>query len=217
MASMGRHGIWDLSNLIHQVKSVCEITDDGCWLWRFGTWAEHQFVDEHRYPRLMIDGRRRPVAQWMLEASGYPQLPGMEECHSCDHPACVAPNHLRWDTHKANMQEMGERGRSHAQRYPENMRWGEDHPFRLHPERIPRGPRPGNYASGDDHWTRRSAEPLPWSGTSHHMARLTPEIVRSIRARAAAGEEARDIAIDLGVGRTTVRAVLGGRTWKHVA
>lgn len=214
---MGRHGIWKLEGLLDQVKAVCEITEDGCWLWRFGKWAQDGGAPGHRYPRLMIAGQRKSAGDWVLIASGSPQPPGMEACHSCDNTGCVAPDHLRWDTHKANMQEMGERGRSRAQRYPESMPRGDDHFFRRHPELIPRGPKTGNFASGDNHWTRRSTEPLPWSGTNHYQARLTPEIVRSIRARAAAGEEARDIAIDLGVGRTTVRAVLEGRTWKHVA
>jgi hypothetical protein len=97
---------------------------------------------------------------WVLVATGQPRPDGMEPCHSCDNP-----DHLHWDTHQANMAEMGARGRAGAQRMPERLPHGDDHWTRRNPELIPRGPRPGNYAHGDDHWTRRAEEPLPWSGT----------------------------------------------------
>ena len=219
MASVAQDIKWDFTRLISQVMSVCEITPDGCWLWRYGVWADRGLVDQQKaYPRLMIKGVRKPVGRWVLEASGHPQPPGMEPCHSCDRPPCVAPHHLHWGTHKENMQEMGQRGRARVQQYPETVLRGGPHPFRLHPELIPRGRRGGNYASGDDHWTRRMRDQLSWRGTAHHMARLTPEIVREIRVRGKAGEGALSISRSLGVGRTTVRAVLEGRTWtqQHV-
>jgi hypothetical protein len=115
------------------------------------------------------------------------------------------------------MQEMGRRGRSGPTRYPETRTWGPGHPWRLHPELIPRGPRPGNYAAGDNHWTRRMPERISHRGTSHTSARLTPEIVREIRERSGDGEGATSIARGLDIGRTTVRAVIEGRTWAHVA
>jgi DNA invertase Pin-like site-specific DNA recombinase len=60
-------------------------------------------------------------------------------------------------------------------------------------------------------------EQISHRGTNHTFARLTPEIVREIRVRGRAGERPTSIARGLGVGRTTVRAVLEGRTWKDVA
>jgi hypothetical protein len=209
---------WDLASLVSQVESVCEITPDGCWLWRYGVWADRGIADEQSaYPRLMLGGVRKHVAYWVLTASGQPQPPGSEPCHSCDRPPCVAPHHLCWGTHQENMQEMWRRGRSGPTRHPESRIWPADHPFRLHPELISRGPRPGNYASGDNHWTRRMPEHISNRGTSHTMARLAPEIVREIRERDRAGEGATSIARGLGVGRTTVRAVIEGRTWGHIA
>lgn len=209
---------WDLACLIRQVESVCEITPDGCWLWRYGVWADRGLVDEQAaYPRLMIAGKRKHVAGWVLEASGQPQPPGMEPAHSCDRPPCVAPHHLHWATHQENMQEMGQRGRSGPTRHPESRTWPEDHPWRLNPELIPHGPRPGNYANGDDHWTRRLNDQITWRGTDHHLAILTEELVREIRARGAAGEGATSIGRSLGFKRETVRAVLKRHSWKHVA
>jgi hypothetical protein len=215
---MGANGIWDLNCLISQVESVCEITPDGCWLWRYGVWGERGLTDEQAaYPRLMIAGVRKHVAYWVLTAAGQPQPPGAEPCHSCDRPPCVAPHHLRWGSHQENMQEMGRRGRSGPTRHPGSRTWSADHPWRLHPELIPHGPRPGNYASGDNHWTRRTPDQISQRGTNHTMARLTPEIVREIRDRGRTGEGPTSIARGLGVGRTTVRAVIEGRTWAHVA
>jgi hypothetical protein len=207
---------WELPQLIGQVRSVCEITPEGCWLWRHGIWKERAHVDQRPYPRIVVGGERHLVAHWVLVASGQPRPDGMEPCHSCDRPPCCALEHLHWDTHQANMAEMGARGRAMAQRYPELLPRGDDHWGRRHPERIPRGPRPGSYAHGDDHWTRRMPEQLSWRGTAHHMARLNADTVRAIRADAAAGVNPREIAAALGVGRTTVRAVIEGRTWKHV-
>lgn len=208
---------WDLAHLLDQVKSVCEVTPDGCWLWRYGVWADRGLVDRQKaYPRLMIGGVRHPVAHWVLEADGFPRPPGTEPCHSCDRPPCVAPHHLHWGTHRENMQEMGQRGRSRVQQYPETVLRGDAHPVRRNPALIQYGPRTGNYASGDDHWTRRMPDQLSWRGTAHHQARLTEETVREIRARGKRGEGATSIARGLGVGRTTVRAVLEGRTWTHI-
>lgn len=217
MADVANDIEWDFSRLIEQVKSVCEIAPDGCWLWRYGVWADRAPIDQRPYPRLMINGERKFVARWVLEASGHAPPPGTEPCHSCDRPPCVAPHHLHWGTHKENMQEMGRRGRSGPTQHPESRTWGDGHAFRLHPELIPRSPRSGNFASGDDHWTRRMPDQVSWRGTAHHQARITPDIVREIRARGKTGEGATSIARGLGIGRTTVRAVLEGRTWAHIA
>ena len=208
---------WELPHLIEQVRSVCEIAPEGCWLWRYGTFKDGTPPDGHPYPRIMIDGERHLVAHWVLVASGQPRPDGMEPCHSCDRPPCVFRDHLRWDTHKANMIEMGARGRSGSLRHPERFRWRDDHPFRLHPELSPlRRPRPDEIPRGDDHWTRRTPGQMSWLGTAHHQARFDPGKVRWIRSAYADGESIKVIATALGVGWTTVQAVIQRRTWKHV-
>ena len=215
---MAAHSQWDLAHLVDQVKAVCEITPDGCWLWRYGTWAEHKYVDEqHRYPKIMIKTMRKLVIHWILEVTGRPRPSrAMEACHSCHRPPCCNPDHLRWDTHKGNMAEMGENGRAGPTRHPESRGWGPNHKFRLHPELAKRGPVPGDYASGDDHYTRRNPDLITWQGTAHYRARLDPDKVREIRWRADQGEGPVAIARRFGVGTSTVQAVLEGRTWKSV-
>jgi hypothetical protein len=53
-------------------------------------------------------------------------------------------------------------------------------------------------------------------GEVHPKAKLTDELVRSIRRRAASGETGNAIAVELGLERNTIYALLRGKTWKHV-
>lgn len=53
-------------------------------------------------------------------------------------------------------------------------------------------------------------------GTDHWRAKLTPQRVRAVRRRFNAGESAKQIADRFGVDRMTIKAVLSGKTWRHV-
>jgi hypothetical protein len=55
------------------------------------------------------------------------------------------------------------------------------------------------------HWTR------------HNRVALTPDVVREIRQRIAAGETIKGTARRIGVVPGTIYAVLSGLTWKHVS
>jgi hypothetical protein len=205
---------WDVVNLIAQVRSVCEITPDGCWLWRHGSWADRDPDACKEYPRLMIGGERHHVATWVLKVAAG-SAPGKEPCHSCDRPACVAPDHLRWGTHQENMAEMGARHRSGAQQYPERYatgRWqrtggprGDDHPMHRNPMLAARGERHGS-----------KTHPERWYyGEDIPSAKLTAAQIPGIRSRLEAGDKPVAIAADLGVGRGTIRAIAEGRTWRR--
>ncbi len=54
-------------------------------------------------------------------------------------------------------------------------------------------------------------------GEQHPMAKLTNIAVRTIRSLYRAGEAQRALARAFDVDRTTVRAVVRGWTWRHVA
>lgn len=203
-----------MGNLVAQVKTVCEITADGCWLWRHGSWADRDPDTCTEYPRLMIGGERHHVATWVLKVT-VGSAPGKEPCHSCDRPACVAPDHLRWGTHQENMAEMGVRRRSGPQQYPERYRGriipnpvrGADHPMHRNPMLAARGERHGSKTHPE-----RVAR-----GERKSQAKLRTVQIPGIRQRLAGGEQPAVIAADLGVGRSTIRAIAEGRTWRHVA
>lgn len=53
-------------------------------------------------------------------------------------------------------------------------------------------------------------------GEAHGIARLTEAKVREIRQMCAEGASQSQIADAFGIGRSTVQAILSGRTWRHV-
>lgn len=207
---------WTLDGLADQVRAACEIDPSGCWLWRYGSWADRDYARQREYPRLMISGRRQHVSRWVMEAKAGP-APDMEPCHSCDRPECVSPDHLHWGTHRENMIEMAERQRTGSVRHPERYRGrvianparGEAHWARKDPGRAADvfARRVHGSVTHPEKWVR--GEAIPWS-------KLTAEKVRLIRQRLARGETPVMIAPDFGVGRGTIRAIAEGRSWKHV-
>jgi hypothetical protein len=67
-----------------------------------------------------------------------------------------------------------------------------------------------NVRDAQAHGTHNSALPV---GTDHHCARLTPDIVRAIRA---SSRPQRELAAMYGVEQGTISAANTGRTWGHV-
>jgi hypothetical protein len=53
-------------------------------------------------------------------------------------------------------------------------------------------------------------------GRRHHSAKLSPDSVRSIRRRYAAGVMGKDLAAEHGVSKATVSHVVNGHRWKRV-
>ena len=77
---------------------------DECWPWTAN--ATEKGYGRFQYSKrswgathvaLALDGRARPVGAYAL--------------HSCDNPPCVNPKHLRWGTHRDNMDDKIKRGR----------------------------------------------------------------------------------------------------------
>ena len=54
------------------------------------------------------------------------------------------------------------------------------------------------------------------AGEQHFRARLTEDDVRTIRARAAAGETQRPLAREYGVDQATISNIVTRKSWKHV-
>ena len=70
--------------------------------------------------------------------------------------------------------------------------------------------------TGDSNGSRTKPESRP-RGVAAKRAVLNDDLVRTIRRRAANGETAYAIGQSLAINKGTVRAVVAGRTWRHVA
>ena len=75
-----------------------------CWIWTASTRAG--------YGAFGYDGKTYRAHRFVLLLDGYWLPKGMEVCHSCDDILCVNPDHLWVGTHKENMEDMAEKGRS---------------------------------------------------------------------------------------------------------
>ena len=82
------------------------VSEKGCWFWiggtdtcGYGIWNAHGQRYAHR-------------ASYVKHKGEIPK--GMHVLHSCDHPNCVNPEHLRLGTHQENMAELRAKGRAYG-------------------------------------------------------------------------------------------------------
>jgi hypothetical protein len=86
------------------------VSDAGCWIWFGGSRPNSQGV---KYPRHWSNsGRSVGAHRFSYELKFGPITNGMYVCHKCDTPMCVNPDHLFLGTHKDNMKDMVNKGRS---------------------------------------------------------------------------------------------------------
>lgn len=81
---------------------------NGCWKWEGG-------LTHYGYGELAFNGERwrTHILSWTL-ANG--RRPTLHILHSCDHPWCVNPDHLREGTPADNARDKIERGRDNSPR-----------------------------------------------------------------------------------------------------
>lgn len=79
-------------------------TEDGCWEWQGET-------SSSGYGQIKAFGRMVSCHRLSYELYNGPVPEGMEIAHHCDNRICVNPDHLEAMTHKANMDDMIEKGR----------------------------------------------------------------------------------------------------------
>lgn len=102
--------IKDTGNITERFHKKYIVKENGCWMWEGSTRANSKGVlypriskgkkdiGAHRFSYMMIHGEIKS---------------GMYVCHKCDTPLCVNPDHLFIGTHKDNMADMVNKGRSH--------------------------------------------------------------------------------------------------------
>jgi hypothetical protein len=92
----------------HKKYKKSDSTD--CWLWVAGTAVNSRGT---KYGKHSIDGGKAVGAHRYSYQIFFGEIPaGKYVCHRCDTPLCVNPNHLFIGSHKDNMGDMVNKGRS---------------------------------------------------------------------------------------------------------
>lgn len=84
---------------------VTKAGDDECWLWHGATRSDG-------YGVLTVNGRTVRAHRFSYALHNAEPASAGFVCHACDTPACVNPSHLWLGDAKANMRDMGDKGRS---------------------------------------------------------------------------------------------------------
>lgn len=79
--------------------------EKGCWKWTAGKLGRG-------YGAFWTMGTMKCAHRVAYELANGAILDGADILHSCDHPACVNPAHLREGTHEENMKDMANKGRA---------------------------------------------------------------------------------------------------------
>lgn len=94
---------WTWETLFEKIDRHCLRNDKGCLLWPFGK-------SRGGYGKFRISGSDLLVPRALLLATT--GMAGQVAMHSCDTPACVNVDHLRWGTWSDNAQDMWNKGRA---------------------------------------------------------------------------------------------------------
>ena len=192
--------------------------NSGCWLWTASCY-------NGGYGQIKVDGKTK-IAHRVAYETWVGEIPeGLCVCHKCDIPGCIRPDHLFIGTQKDNVHDCMKKerfatGDNHYSRlHPEKLARGDKNGSRLHPEKMSRGDNhysrlhPEKLARGDKHYSQTHPEKLA-RGEKHGRAKLTIKKVLEIRSRI--GERQIDLAVEFGVGKTTIGKILNRKKWAHI-
>jgi predicted XRE-type DNA-binding protein len=102
--------IKDTGNITERFHKKYIVKENSCWIWTGSTRPNSKGV---LYPRI-TEGKKDIGAHRFSYMMMYGEIKsGMYVCHKCDTPLCVNPDHLFIGTHKDNMADMVNKGRSH--------------------------------------------------------------------------------------------------------
>jgi len=90
-----------------------------------------------------------------------------------------------------------------------------DNPGCVNPNHLLLGGDKDNYQDAIDRGRRTASQTFP-IGHDHPKAKLTVRDVHAIRSMLWSGSELSTVARVFGVGRTTIRSIRDGITWRHV-
>lgn len=158
-------------------KVLCGDDLDGCWIWRGSKKGTGYGEMRLPYKRVLVHRFSFLIHNGFLDES-------LLICHHCDTPLCVNPRHLFMGTKADNNTDKANKGRVVAKS-------GDEHHFRLHPEKIPRGER-------------------------HGRAQISEAQARNILLRHSLGEDNTSIANSIGVSRHLVCCCTSRKTWRHI-
>lgn len=217
---------WRWRRLSHEERFWAQVkkSDDGCWLWQSG-----KDMDGYGAFKGELDGVVHMRAhRYSFALHHGPIPPGILVCHTCDTPACVRPDHLFPGSSAVNMADKMAKGR-HV------VRFGADRPQALltddQAKAILDDARPYSQIAADYgvhtqtisslknrvSWAHLGKEKgvkaprvSPRKGVSD---RITPEIVRLIRA---SKEPGKVLSARYGISVQTVSGIRNRKSWTHV-
>lgn len=201
--------------------------DDECWVWQGSLRGEYGCVH--------TNGRTKSCHRVAYELRKGPIPDGLEIRHSCDNPPCCNPAHLSVGTHSENMRDMSDRGRGCGQVLVEQdvmriraMFFDEHIPQRTIAKAFGMSPAAISLAVRGVNWTAigvpsgdlvKATTEMTRSvrrGTESNFSKMTPEVVRAMRAESASGSSQADIARKYGMSKMATSLAIRRKTWAHI-
>lgn len=154
-----------------------------------GCWLWHGAVADGGYGKFQRNSRKVLAHRESYTLCHAPIPAGLSVCHRCDVPSCVNPDHLFVGTKAENNADKIGKGRGpRGEVFASRMR-GDLNPSRRMPDRQVRG-------------------------TRHPMSKLSQADVDRIRSRVAGGRTHQAVADEVGISRTVVSRIIGGKLWR---